>query len=290
MKRLAINVSICLVSFGVGVATASLLNWMIQPAKTVQPQIKVAVAKDQPPPATVSEPAEPPVREAVFAGGWLRIVPAEVNLKSERLRYEIAVTYPQIAGSKDLYIRKLNKRIKQLVNSHYQWPLNPSKAELRRYRKDWPDVLNSVYLDYDVSLANDSFLSIYFNGYSYGIGAAHSVQFSFVVNYNLTLRKELKLSDLFTPRSKYLEYLTHYCENELSKQSESTSRKISLAPENLESWSLTNDALHLNFDPCSVFGCADGQKHVEIPFADIKSSCASCGFTRTATRLMDRPW
>ena len=289
MKRLAISVSICLMSFAVGVATASLLNWIIQPAKTDQPQIKVAVAKDQPPASVVSEPAEPPVREAVFAEGRLRIVPAEVNLKSERLRYKIAVTYPQIAGSKDLHIRKFNKRIKQLVNSHYQWPLNPSKANVRWYRKDWPNVLNSVYLDYDVSLANDSFLSIYFNGYSYGIGAAHSVQFSFVRNYDLTSRKELKLSDLFTPRSKYMEFLSQYCANELSKQSDSKFREISLGPENLKSWSLTSDALHFNFDACSVFGCADGPKHVEIPFADIKAFCASCGFTRTATRLMDRP-
>jgi hypothetical protein len=179
------------------------------------------------------------------------------------------VTYPEIAGSNASHIRRLNKRIEQLVTTQYQLPLNPSKADLRYYESHWPEVFNSVYLDYEITLANDKVLSIYFNGDSYSIGAAHSAWHSFVLNYDLTLRRELKLSDLFKPRSKYLEFIAEYCATRLSARS-SSSVELNPSPASFESWNITNDRIRFNFDACSVMACAGGSQSIEIPFADLK--------------------
>jgi hypothetical protein len=67
--------------------------------------------------------------EFLVGTGRLRMVPDEVQLKSERLRYEIDVRYPQIVGSEDLHIRKLNQHIKERATEQHQgrlfalWPL-----------------------------------------------------------------------------------------------------------------------------------------------------------------------
>jgi hypothetical protein len=181
------------------------------------------------------------------------------------------VTYPQIAGSNSLYIRKLNQHMQELVANEYQWPLNPSKADLKYYREKWPAVFNSVDLDYQIRSANDSVLSIYFEGYSYGIGAAHSVQYSFSLNYDLTLRRELKLHDLFEPHSKYLEFISRYCLTELSKKQEALFEDA-LKPKakNFASWNITHEGIRFNFDECKVFGCASDEQVVVIPFSALK--------------------
>lgn len=262
MKRLAINLTICLVSFAVGVGVASLLTWIRQPEQVkIQPLPTVV-------PPVLEEPLNP---EVVFAGGSLRIVPADVSLKSERLRYEVGVTYPQIVGSNAPHIRKLNQRIKQLVTKEYEWLQNPTKADLRYYREKWPEVFNSVYINYEIPSASDSFLSIYFNGYSYGIGAAHGVQFSLVVNYDLALQKEVRLPDIFTSRSNYLDFISQYCTKELLKNPEGMFEDA-LTPDSahFKSWNVTRDGIRFNFDACSVFACAYGEKEVEIPLADLK--------------------
>lgn len=120
-------------------------------------------------PSPVSSPMMFPTSDVELAfAGSLRVVPKSVRLENERRRYKIDVAYPQIEGTKDHGILKLNRRIKDLVTKHYEWPLiPPTKEDLHHYEK-WPGVFNSVDLDYEVVLATHTLLSIYFEVYSYG--------------------------------------------------------------------------------------------------------------------------
>jgi len=277
MKRLVTNMIGCLASFTFGVAAFVFLDSIKHPVTNEQPQVNVSVRchtdplAEPPPSMMVAAPSASPRPEGLFGESPLVIVPHEVQLKSERLRYKINVRYPQIVGSEDLRIRQLNQRLKQIATKQYEWLLSPSKSDLRHYREKWPDVFNTVDIDYEVRSASNTLLSIYFVGYSYGIGAAHSVQYSFTMNYDLTLRKELELSEIFRPRSKYLEFISLYCVNRLSKQSDFMFKEA-LTPraENFESWNLTSDGIRFNFDNCRVFSCASGEQTVVIPFADLK--------------------
>jgi hypothetical protein len=276
MNRIVVYLASILLTFTFGVAASSFWNWNKYPFNNQQPRVNVL--QRSPPNQTdsaastvISVPPATLNREVVFGGGRLRIVPDEVHRKSARLRYEIDVSYPQIVGSEDLHIRKLNQHIKELATEQYQWPLNPSKVDLRYYREKWPKVFNSVDLDYEIRLATDTVLSICFVGYSYGIGAAHSVQYSFVINYDLVLRKQLNLSDLFKRHSKYLAFISHYCIDELSKRSEFMFEEaVTPKAENFESWNITRDGIRFDFDACRVFGCAGGEQAVEIPFTALE--------------------
>ena len=215
-----------------------------------------------PAPAVTPRPSD---SEFVFAEGRLRITPEDIHLKSERLLYEIDVRYPQITGSSDRHIKKLNQRLRQLAVDHYQWTLTPSKADLRHAREVFPGVFNSVDLDYEIVFAADSLVSIYLEFFDYGIGAGHSVQTSYVINYDLKSHRELKLSDRFKPNSKYLEFIARYCTDALSPYEP-------LAPkaETFTSWNITNYGIRFNFDACKIAGCADGAQKVTISYAALR--------------------
>jgi len=262
MKRIATNLSISLLTFACGFSVASV--WNQSDVKTEQANVTESFATLAPSAVPVITPT--PDREVVFGHGRLRMVPEEVHLKSERLQYEIDVTFPQIVGSKNRHISKLNQRIKQLATNRYLWMLNSSKEDLQHYRKDHPEVFNSLEVHYEVDLATDSVLSIHFNGYEYGIGAAHGSQFSFVINYDLASGKELKLARLFKPGSKYLEFISRYCSDALSLDRD---RALEFTKDP-ESWNITRNGLRFTFDHCKFFACSEGSKAVEIPFAALK--------------------
>ena len=271
MRRVVIDVITSLMAFSAGVSTA--YWWQSSPPKThpQPPSINV-----QTPPITLAPPppVEPPgsqserTRDAIFAKSRLRIVPEETTLKSERLRYEIDVVYPQIVGSNEPYIQRLNQRLKQLASATYQWQLKPSPADLRRW-KDHAE-FNSIDLDYDVVLATDSLLSIYFDGSSYGIGAAHGVQFSFTVNYDLNEHRELQLFELFKPQSKFLKFIQEYCRDELTRSLGSVFPEEVRRISTYKSWNLINDGLRFNFDSCAVAACSAGAQSVSIPYNTLK--------------------
>jgi hypothetical protein len=194
MRRLHINLTVALMTFATAIAADSFLNFIKSIAVAQEAVVKPSEADEN---ASTYPPEEQSDDSRVFDNGRFMIVSEEVHLKSKRLRYDIDVRYPQIMGTSDSQVRDLNRRIKSLVKAEYEWPRNPSKEELRNYLENWPEVFNSVDLDYEILAAHDSTVSIYLNEHSYGIGAAHSVQTSHAINYDLNLRRALQLSDIF---------------------------------------------------------------------------------------------
>ncbi len=244
---------------------------------TVTSEPKRAFDENINPQAVNPSPEMTPTPEVEVAlSNGLRIVPKSVKLEHERRRYKIDVTYPEIEGTRDPAILNLNRRIRDLVTKHYRWPLTPPTKQDLRYYEKWPDVYNSVDLDYEIVLATDRILSIYFEIYSYGIGAAHSVQQSFTVNYDLKSRQWLRLSSLFKPGAKYLQFISDYCIGKLSKDhqwaiSDPTFKKeLDPTARNYESWNITKQGIRFNFDACKIDGCAAGKKELEISLNELK--------------------
>ena len=270
MKRIAVNLATGLLMFICGVVFSLLFVTRQQPKETSPAPAVQPVLVTQPEPSDITPEDE---AEVVFGGGRLRLVPDEVKLKSERLRYDIDVRYPQIVGSNEPHIQRLNRHLKELATKQYGWQLHPTREELRFYESGHPEAFNTIDLDYEVVSATDSILSLYFMTYSYGIGAAHAVHQSFTVNFDLVSGKELKLTDLFKPGAKHLQFISRFCEKELSEQ-----EKLSLLPEgitpvaeNFHSWNITATGIRFNFDACQVFGCSAMEKSVDIPFGKLKS-------------------
>jgi hypothetical protein len=207
-------------------------------------------------------------------------------MESRDWRYKIDVDYPEIEGTIDPAILSLNLEIKHLVTKTYSWPVKRPTKKDRVYYAKWPDVSNTVDIEYDVVLANDQFLSIYFIGYHYGIGAAHSIHESFTVNYDLKSHRMLTLGQLFKPGAKYLEVVSRRCIDTLSKDDPYVKEQPQVGyllpkSKNFASWNITERRLRFNFDACEVKGCADGDLTVEIPFNEFDGLLKSRGPLRT---------
>jgi len=250
-----------LLAFTAGIVTVQ--SWP-KPATPAAPKIDITEQPPPPAPEAEAEITPEPVPSEVVLRDGLRVVPEEVHLKSERLCYEIDVYYPQILGSDALHINGLNNRIRRFVADHYRWALNPSKAELRRFKAD-PEPYNLVNINYNVVLANDSILSIFFFTEDYYIGAAHSAIRSHVINYDLKAHRELKLADLFKPNLQYLQFIADYCSRELKVYG-----SIEPRAETFASWNFTEDGIQFNFDACQIAGCSSGPQDVTIPLSALK--------------------
>ena len=276
MKRFGLSLISSFLAFTAGLVTAS--SWdatrnavaepvVVERCPPGQQQQQIGVAIN-------SALTEAPDRQYPFAEGRLVLVPENVNLKSESLHYDINVKYPQITGDETPAIRRINQQMKALATAKYQWPLSESKEEIRRDQERLPGTYNSVNLDYEVSVATESFLSIFFSGYSYGVGAAHAVQESESVNYDLVSGRELQLPDLFKSNSRYLDFISEHCIKQLSETAGVPDRlnKSRLAPslKNFQNWHITSNGINFNFDACEILACAEGDQSVEISFSDLK--------------------
>jgi Deacetylase PdaC/Protein of unknown function (DUF3298) len=231
-------------------------------------------SKNQNSQPTVPSPAITPTPELeVTFGKGLKIVPKEVKLENQKRRYKIDVTYPQIEGTKHPRILSLNNKIRRLVAEQYRWLLNSTEPLTHSLYKN-PDVNNSVDLSYEISTATDELLSIYFEVYSYGVGAAHSVQHSFTVNYDFRSDRLLELVDIFKPNENHLKFISQYCIDDLAKRhgADKFLSKDDLAPKakNYQSWDITKEGVRVHFDACTVFACAEGKQIVDIPFTVLK--------------------
>lgn len=263
MRGLLINLTVALLTFASTVAANHFFNLLLKPMP--QTMVLPSSPEDIDSIETANEPSDD---HYTFDNGRLKIVNEEVQMKSESLRYDIDVRYPQIVGTDGRRVIEFNRRIRNLVIAEYDWMLNPSKEELKDSREKWPEVFNSVEVDYEVVNAHDSFLSLYLNVISYGIGAAHSNQMSHSINYDFKLRRELQLTELFKPDSKYLNFIASYCTTELSKKQQYPGRLTSRS--NFNSWNITPTGVRFNFDRCEVLSCSEGEQTVEIPFVELK--------------------
>ena len=258
-----------LLAFTAGIVTAG--SWPKYTCQTVtvppaKPDIPIEPPSPQQPsphPAITPKPDASEL-EVVFKNGRLKLVAEQIQLKSERLCYDIDVRYPQIVGSDAPYIIHLNQRIRRVAVDHYRWALNPPKEHLLN-KKAYPEPYNFVELDYQILLANDSFISIAFYSCDSAIGAAHSAIRSSVINYDLKSHREIKLNDLFKPNSKYLEFIARSCTDEL-KPLEPVKAEASM----FTSWNFTSDGILFNFDPCTVSGCSSPPQEVTIPYSKLK--------------------
>jgi hypothetical protein len=278
MKRFVVSLISSILAFTAGLVTAS--SWSSKRAlDPLEEQILYSVR--QPCTPTTSQPAAPvqsftvtPPQEFGFGQNGLKLVPEQVRLKSESAGYDVDVSYPQIIDMTDIKtanVRKVNQHIKDAATKLYQWPLNPAESE-RRSLQARAGIRDTVSFTYHIGLATDSFLSVEFIGYSYDGSANRHVQNGFTLNYDLASGKELKLSDMFKPRSNYLEVISRYCINELSRDNQRELNNEALAPtaKNFDNWQITSSGIRFNFPGCKVTSCSEGDLTVLIPFSRLE--------------------
>lgn len=221
------------------------------------------------------------------------IVPKELSDENAALKFEVRVSFPQIEGSLDSSQRKFNRAVSALARKNFSdyknRQLRPiSKAE--RFPRYHEDVVEFLQIHYDIPFATEDIVSIRFSADTYGRGAAHSVQYFFVFNYDLKSAREIRLADLFRPASSYLSFISNYSREKVKERicgeggwagPQPFAECLKNAPlwedgikpqvRNFKAWSITREGLLVSFDACQLTGCAAGEFYVIVPYSEIKN-------------------
>jgi hypothetical protein len=213
----------------------------------------------------------------------VEIVARQIQEKNKKLKYEVAAEYPQVTGSVDPKFEKFNQAVRSLVTK----TIGEFKAGRNTEEVDTPEDApvysqdSDIGIGYTVALAKDDWISIQFDVGSYESGAAHPNSHSEVINFDLKNGRQLKLADLFKPGSKYLQALSAYCIEKLTKraQAEGTDSMLDdpwiergAAPdsENFGSWTMGKAGLGITFDAYQVAPYAAGPQYVLVPYSALK--------------------
>lgn len=200
-------------------------------------------------------------RETADLGDGLQIVKQEIHHVATE---KVDIFYPQIVGSADQSLAKLNAAIKSFVTKD-RYPVK------RKAKPRIPvDYEYEIVIKYSVELASDDLLSIAFHEYWSAFGAAHPGESYYAFNYNRKTNKPLKLHELFKKDANYLELLAKRCTDVLVDQSGYRPEGLTPKLKNFTKWHLTNDSLCIDFDRCEFLPCAPGEQIVAISYAELK--------------------
>jgi uncharacterized protein DUF3298/peptidoglycan-N-acetylmuramic acid deacetylase PdaC-like protein len=218
----------------------------------------------------------------------VEIVARQIREKNKKPKYEIEAQYPQLTGSVDPNFQKFNQTVRSLITkkvADFKKEMEPEAAE--EPATDAPggpadeSLGSDITIGYTVALARDDLISIEFTVSSYSAGAAHPNSYTEVVNFDLKNGKQLKLSDLSLPGSKYVQTLSTYCVQDLKKQAKAQGADAMLDDDwiqkgagsdlsNYDNWTITKKGLAITFDPYQVGPYAAGPQHVLVPYSALK--------------------
>lgn len=226
----------------------------------------------------------------------VEVINKQVKDSNKQLKYEIDAQYPQLSVTADPLANSKPAtptfdKFNETVRSSVMKKIAEFKKDMATSREDdsGPETMgSSIDIGYTIELAQDDLISVDFSVGSYYHGAAHPNSYSETINYDLKNGKQLKLSDLFKPGSKYLQLISAYAISDLKKQSKEKSADGLLddasiesgagpTPKNYGSWTITKKGLGINFDPYQVGPYAAGPQYVLIPYAALKDSIALDG-------------
>lgn len=224
-----------------------------------------------------------------FSSG-VEVVARRINEKNKKLKYEIDAEYPQLTGSGSQNHERFNQTIRSLVTKKVagfkiDMASNEEDADLELPEES---AGSDLHIGYNIELAKDDLISVLLVVGSYSAGAAHPNSYSEVVNFDLKNGKQLNLSDVFQPGSKYLQALAAYCIADLKKQAKSKGEDSMLdddwiqrgagpEAENYESWTIGKQGLGITFDAYQVAAYAAGPQHVFVPYSALKEIIKSDG-------------
>jgi hypothetical protein len=216
--------------------------------------------------------------EPIALTGDVELTAKQIKESNKKLMYEIAAQYPQFSGGSNPNFEKFNQLVRGIVTkevSQFKKDVQPEEGEERPEGSMGSD----ISIGYEVALAQDDLVSVQFDVGSYFQGAAHPNSYTEVVNYDLKTGKQLNLSDLFKPGSKFLQVIATYAIADLKKQSQEKGSELpddliqsgaGASPKNYRSWKITRTGLGINFDPYQVGPYAAGAHYVLVPYATLK--------------------
>ena len=191
--------------------------------------------------------------------------------------YTVKVEYPRVTDQRfpAEKLKSLNKMIHDYVAGITQNEVkdfadssNEIMAEIQFPEKD------TLNVSYEIKRFDEEYLSVKFDVYYYGIGAAHGMNMIYGLNYDLRNDKFVALGDLFIPQTGYLEQVSNFSRLTLmNKLGEGSYGWINdgTAPleEKYDAFGIGERDVYIYFSPYEVACYAAGAPEITIPFTNL---------------------
>ena len=216
--------------------------------------------------------------EAVYISKSQKVVPEKKHEEDQALHYTIDITYPQIQGKNLTQAEKdFNQRIVTLVDNESKQFKNSVKLDIP-HMKTLPDeaLNNNLKIDYDLDVIHQlSLISVRIAVEGMQAGRAHPYRSHRVLNFDLAHNKEMALSDLFKPKSAYLQAIAEYSAKKLHETVHEDDKWMiqngaQAVAKNYRNWNIEKEAILITFDEYQVAPYVYGPQEVEIPFTELQ--------------------
>ncbi|MBV7272532.1 WG repeat-containing protein [Clostridium sp. PL3] len=180
-----------------------------------------------------------------------------LNEEKYKPNRDYLVYYPQLSGAKD----KNKERI-----------INDELKKLSNLKDVGSEQLDYSYLGgFDITFYKKDLLVLELWGYNYPFGAAHGMPTQIYVHINLKNGDFYELKDLFKKNSNYVKRLSDIIQKQIDKKGE----ELGIWKDQYEGikpnqpFYVTEDALHIYFDPYEIAPYSSGFVTFDIPFTEI---------------------
>ncbi|MBI5700830.1 DUF4163 domain-containing protein [Candidatus Saganbacteria bacterium] len=192
------------------------------------------------------------------------------KIASEGKDYIIDISYPAVGNYKNKIAQeKFNNEIRAIFSNASSDFIGSLKGVENKFQID---AKNGYYSTFEVVDIRGGIISILFEESAYYRGAAHPTHNARSINYDLHFGKNIALKDIFRPGTKWLEYISDYCLNDLRKQLDGYFYEdgVGQREQNFKIFNFTKNGVLFTFDD-ELAGHAAGDQRVLIPYGKLKN-------------------
>ncbi|WP_448203260.1 lysozyme inhibitor LprI family protein [Azospirillum sp. sgz302134] len=196
--------------------------------------------------------------------------PKRIAETNKAKHYQIDASYPvlpaSIAGA-DAFNPLAERQVRTVVNQFLKETVSDDVPE--------PDMMSTLDIGYRITLATPRLMSVQFDFYEYGAGAAHGTGTASALHVDLQRRKALTAADVFAAGSGWEKAVAAHAMADLKRQAkaddfeldEGAGENVAALVPDLVHWRLEPDRAVIVFNAYEVAAYAVGPREVAVPYA-----------------------
>ena len=211
----------------------------------------------------------------------LNIKPYTMAEGDKNNKYNLTANYPLIDFGPEalMGVRGIAEDINGLISKMIQGQFTPFKQQaIEDTINSCPQNESTLEINYTTIYKDNGYLSFLFETFSNPRCAAHPMTYQTSFNYSYTGKGLLTISDLFTPGSGWLEYISAYCVKELNAKAKKDGLENNEAnilegagpkEDNFYTFTVNDHSLDIIFNLYRVGPYVWGFQTVSIPWKDL---------------------
>ncbi len=210
----------------------------------------------------------------------LNIKPYTMAEGDKNNKYNMTANYPKIDFGPDalMGVRGIADDINMLIQKMINGQFTPFQQQAIEDTMSCPQTESTLEINYTIAYKDNGYLSFLFETFSNPRCAAHPMTYVTSFNYSYTGKGLLLISDLFTPDSGWLEYVSDYCikelnakakKEELQNYEENIKEGAGPKTDNFYTFTINEHSLNIIFNLYRVGPYVWGFQTVSIPWKDL---------------------